>query len=173
MNCVARQRRMFVRANASRLRRGFFLDVGLGVTPPACLPSQSKGTQPCRPFANSKALCHGRCPILSILQSPSWLFRLGRVVACSSMLPPLRRWAQFEFDLRNGSVRSCRPSLVQSAQSSCTKRPPEDGGLTHRPVALICTTPNGVRRESVNGVLLLPRPCRMRSFGRGNLIETM
>jgi hypothetical protein len=36
-----------------------------------------------------------------------------------------------------GSNSSMAPSLVQNAQLSFTKQPPEDGGLTHQPDASI------------------------------------
>ena len=72
---------------------------------------------------------------------------------------------QFGFKRPNGSIRRWRPSLVQSAQSSCTKQRPEDGGSTRPPDASICETPNGAPKESLNGARRLRSPCRMRSFG--------
>jgi hypothetical protein len=63
------------------------------------------------------------------------------------------------------------PLLVQNARLSCTKRPPEGGGLTRQPDALICETPIGARKVSSNGVLLSRQPCRMRFFGLGNRIK--
>jgi len=70
-----------------------------------------------------------------------------------------------------GSIHRWPPSLVQNAQLSFTKQPPEDGGLSHQPDASIWKARNGARRESLNGALLLRLLCRMKSFGPDNLIE--
>jgi hypothetical protein len=70
-----------------------------------------------------------------------------------------------------GSIHRWPPSLVQNAQLSLTKQPPEDGGLTHQPE---CTDLEGTEWGAKGEFEWCPplrSPCRMRSFGPDDLIE--